>query len=70
MCFVHRQEGHPCIYLFYLALPRLGMNPLALSPHPTPLTPLPRPHLRRALTVPQFALVCDEWYLWLKSLRN
>ena len=41
MCFVHRQEGHPCIYLFYLALPRLAMNPLAPSPHLTPLIPPP-----------------------------
>ena len=40
MRFEHKQEGHPCIYFFYLALPILGMNPLASSPHPTTFEPL------------------------------
>ena len=40
MRFEHKQEGHPCIYFFYLALPLFGMNPLASSPHPTTFEPL------------------------------
>ena len=55
MRFEHKLEGHPCIYLLYLALTLLGMNPLAPSPHPTPFEPLPTSPLDLISDVPSLA---------------